>query len=82
MITLFISKNIHFQDPHLPGPFRVSYELKKILDQFSSLIDRWNAEEIQGLDELVSETRALSAKLREELIKPQKEQTSIPPAEA
>jgi len=52
-------------------------ELKKIFDQFSNLIERWNAEEIPNQEELLTETRNLTVKLREELRKPQPEQTSM-----
>lgn len=55
-------------------------EFKTILDQFSNLIERWNAKEIPNQAELVEETRNLNAKLTTELRNPQKEQTSIPPA--
>lgn len=52
-------------------------ELKTILDQFSNLIARWNAKEIPNQEELVTETKALNAKLTEELRKPQAEQTKV-----
>lgn len=55
-------------------------ELKNLFDQFSNLIARWNAEEVPNEKELLSETIALTAKLRVELRKPQPEQKTIPGA--
>lgn len=52
-------------------------ELKTILDQFSSLIERWNSREIPNQEELLTETKDLAAKLTQELRNPQKEQAKI-----
>lgn len=52
-------------------------ELKSMFDQFSNLIERWNAEEIPNEAELLSETRILTAKMRIELRKPLPHQTTI-----
>ena len=52
-------------------------ELKNLLDQFSNLINKWNAEEIPNQEELLTETRNLVAKLRAELKNPQPEQAKI-----
>lgn len=52
-------------------------ELKTILDQFSNLIERWNAKEIPNEAELITETKALNVKLTQELAKPQAEQKKI-----
>lgn len=52
-------------------------ELKNLFDQFSNLIQRWNAEEIPNEQELLTETRNLTTKLREELRKAQNGQKTI-----
>ena len=56
-------------------------ELKNIFDQFSNLIERWNNKDIPNQEELLTETRNLTAKLTAELRNPQSEQTQIPKAE-